>query len=236
MVSYLTKYKEEFLREKYANVCMAAMSMSVTLIHTDIYSLGDFNSEYTKDYQDEIWDYILEFHKRNCSLFLYRIRELEYCLLFPIKQYEKSRERFEDAIEIIAQFKHVNTNRLRELINEVYSASNRFEYEFAIYKIVIIVFGLLGIDFKRNMVFLFVQLGDKTMNEILKIFKNERVDTSSIDYAGTYMKENQGEVAFVPNEFGPPFDGIFIDHAEVWALLMKEVEEIPQWFKDSFSS
>ena len=236
MVSYLTKYKEEFLSEKYMHVCMAAMSMSATLIHTDIYSMGGFNSEYTKDYQDEIWDYILEFHKKNCSLLVYRIRELEYCLLFPIKQYEKSRERFNDAIKIIMQFNHIDINQVHELINEVYIASNRYEYEFAVYNLVIIIFGLLGIDFKRSMVFLFIQMGDETKNEILKIFNNERVNTPSIDYAGTYMNENRGEVAFVPSESRSPSDGIFIDHAEISALLAKEVEEIPQWFKDSFSS
>jgi len=232
MVTYLTRYKEDFLNIKYIHVCMAAMSMTLTLIHTDIYSIGEFNSDYTKDYQDEIWDYLLEFHKKNYGITAYRIRELEYCLLYPIYQFEKSRERFDDAIKIIEQLNGANISRYHEMINDVYNASNRYEYEYAIYGLIMPILAAFGVDYKRSMIFLFIQLDNETKNEILKIFNNEKINAFNIDYAGDYINENNGEVAFVQSETSRPADCVFIDHLEISALIDKEVEKIPQWFKD----
>lgn len=224
LTRYILDYKESFMSPKYRDVCESLVSASTVMYYGEIYHARNIGCEPMRIYQEEIWDFIIEYYEKYGSPKTYYIRLLEYCLVFPLFEFEKSKEYFDKGLKIVEYLDNRFANFVLNMANRIKKTDDIFMYENLVYRLLTNIYPMAGIDFRKHMAFVLMLLGDDTRDEIVKIFLNEHVQTENIAYDEEYLSTND-VIAFNPTKGTDASDYMFIDAEEINKISLKELRE-----------
>lgn len=226
LTRYILDYRESFMSPKYRDVCESLVSASSVMYYGEIYHARNIGCEPIRIYQEEIWDFIIEYYEKYCSPKAYYIRLLEYCLIFPLFEFEKSKEYFDKGLKIVEFLDERFASYVLNFANKIKKANEIFMYENLIYKLLTDIYSIIGIDFREHMAFILILLGDDTRDEIAKIFLNEGIRTKYVTYNEEYLSAND-VIAFNPSNDTDASDYMFIDGEKINEALFRDMEENP---------
>lgn len=166
LTRYILDYKESFMSPKYRDVCESLVSASTVMYYGEIYHARNIGCEPMRIYQEEIWDFIIEYYEKYGSPKTYYIRLLEYCLIFPLFEFEKAKEYFDKGLKIIECLDNRSADFILNIANKIKKTYEIFMYENLVYRFLICLYRMIGIDFRGHMAFVLMLLGDDTRDEM----------------------------------------------------------------------
>lgn len=226
LTRYILDYKESFMSPKYRDVCESLVSASTVMYYGEIYHARNIGCEPIRVYQEEIWDFIIEYYEKYGSPKAYYIRLLEYCLIFPLFEFEKAKGYFDKGLRIVEYLDERFASYVLNFANKIKKANEIFMYENLIYKLLTDIYSMVGIDFKEHMAFVLTLLGDNTRDEIVKIFLNEHIHTKYVTYNEECLSTND-VIAFNPSNDVDASDYMFIDGEKINEALFRDMKENP---------
>lgn len=223
---YVLDYKDAFMSSKYKDICESLVSASSIMYYIEVFHARRIECEPMRIYQEEIWGFIIEYYEKYCNIKEYYLRLLEYCLIFPLYEFEKSREYFNKGLRIVEYLDARFASIVLKMADKIKNTDDLFMYESHVYRLLNNLYPMIGLDFRKHMAFVLLQVGDDTRDEILKIFLNEHIQTERITYDEEYLSTND-VIAFIPTEGIDASDYMFIDPDEINEALFKDMKENP---------
>lgn len=224
LTRYILDYKDAFMNPESRDVCEALISASTVMYNAEIYHARNIQCEPIRIYQEEIWDFIIRFYKKYENTKAYYIRLFEYCLIFPIFEFEKSKEYFNEGLKITECIDDQSARFVRHIADKIKKADDIYMYEHLVYALVNCLYRIIGLDFKKHMAFMLLLIGDDTRDEIIKIFHNEKAQAERIAYDVDYLSDND-VIAFVPTEGVDASDYMFIDAEKINEAFYRDIQE-----------
>lgn len=222
LVRHIIKHKDSLMNPGYKDVCEALVSSTSIMYYSEIYNAPRLNCEPLRICQEEIWDFIIEYYEKYHSKEAYYMRLLEYCLIFPMFKFEKSKKYFNDFLKITDCLDNALTRFVLNMANKIEHTDDIFMYEHLIYTVLAKIYPAIGIDLLNHAAFILCFVGDSTRDEIIKIFHNEQIKTLSITFDTDYIIAN-GAIAFKAASNINPSDYLLIDAEKTLVALKREL-------------